>query len=216
MRILSIVISILILSSCSCVQQANRNESPTGKASAEFQVKQDIEDGIQAKLENHLARIVGPGHYQIAVSVKLDWREKSFQNVHYDSTNPAPLSEKTYTESSHPAGIAGPPGVRSNVQDSGIGTEETSAGSDVEERVTNYAYPWFDTRTKENACSIAELSVGVAIDYRTNESGKRVPYDPEELAAIEDVLRASINIPLSDSPDAPYKLVLRNILFAGK
>lgn len=53
------------------------------------------------------------------------------------ASNPVPISEKTYSEKSYTEstcvnGVYGPPGVDSNVQDTGIGVDTSSIGTDIE------------------------------------------------------------------------------------
>ncbi len=211
MRVLSIAIAVFFLSSCACVQKADQSNAIAANVIGQYQVQKEIEDDIRSKLEEQLVRLAGPGNFHVTVTIQLDWIEKTVHNIHYDANNPAMVSQKSYAEATAQPHPLGPPGIDSNVQDTGIGA---SGQTSIEESVSNYVFPWFDTHIRESIGTIDELSVGVAIDYRWNENGERVPYSVNELESIERLLRASINIPLTDSPSGPYTLVVENIPFA--
>jgi flagellar M-ring protein FliF len=130
----------------------------------------------------------------------------------HNHSNAPRISEKTYTEASHSSTISGPPGVsqNKNPQDSGIGAD-TTIGTETEEVITNYQYPWFKTVTDEPSGTIQQLSVAVLINYKNDSNGNLIPYTKPQLHDIEKLLCGAINIPIDKK--SPCQLVLINIPF---
>ncbi|MDX9753119.1 MAG: flagellar basal-body MS-ring/collar protein FliF [bacterium] len=171
---------------------ANSNVLRTSKQ-LEYQL--EYENILRQKLDQQLERIVGPDNYQVQVTAKMDWTEKSQMSINILSDNQAPISEKTYEEISKTQGIAGPPGISSNVQDTGIGAEGEQENSSITETITNYQYPWDKIETKNGVGDAKEITVSVLINYVENENGEKVAFDPDRLTQIETTLRSALNIP---------------------
>ncbi len=179
------------------------------RATKHYQYQKIIESDYTQKVERALEDIVGPGNYNVNVTVKLDWREEESRKIDIDTKSKAPVSTKTYEEESKTTGIAGQPGVGANVQDTGIGAEETLQSSNITEDIVNNQYPWAETFIKEEQGEVDSISVGVALNYNNvDDEGNPIPRDPQLLDNIERKLRMDIGMPVASQPNDPYQMFL--------
>ncbi len=169
-------------------------QSNVAKMTKQLEVKQRVENDLYSKLVSVLEEIVGPDNYRVVVNSTLDWEEKVIQNVHYDANSPAQVSGKEYSEENTTPSIAGPPGVDSNVQDTGIGAEGGVTGSSIEETISNFVFPWFDTHIKEEVGEIKKIAVSIFLNYVEDANGVMVEIDPVKTDLLKRGLRAAVGL----------------------
>lgn len=162
----------------------------------QMEIQRALESDLQAKLANKLDPIVGPENYVVTVTISQDWTERNEEQVQIVSEGGAPISDKTYSESTTQAGVAGTPGVAGNTQDSGIGPESPGTETKIDETVTNFQYPWIKSVTKEQLGEIDSMSVSVQIDQTLeDESGNKIPHPADFLTKLEQDLRIAVGLP---------------------
>ncbi len=167
-------------------------EAETGAelASKHDQVRRQKEAALYGKLSPVIEKLVGPDNYILTVELKMDWTEKTERERKLDMESQAPVSEKTYSESSQSLEIAGEPGVGGNVQDTGIGEAGGGTiGTEIEETITNYDYSTTETETVHELGVDKSTHISIALNYRENEeTGELEPYDQ----TLQDELRQHI------------------------
>ncbi|HOJ58913.1 MAG TPA: flagellar basal-body MS-ring/collar protein FliF [bacterium] len=174
----------------------------------QLEIQLFIENTLRTKVENALERLVGRDNYLVEVNVRPDWTEKSTKQTHIDSTNPAVISEKTYAEENTVPTTSGPPGVEANVQDTGIGATGGVSGTNIEETITNYQYPWFETLVKDPIGEVKEISVAIALDFVEDEQNNKVPRTPEQIDKLTRLLRTMVTLPEVQVPGDVHKFTL--------
>ncbi|MBI1389410.1 MAG: flagellar M-ring protein FliF [bacterium] len=188
-------------------------EPGVAEASRQFQVQATVENYIKNKLEAQLMNYVGPDSYEVTVNAVLDWEQEKQKKIEIENQSPAPISEKTYTESTKQQGIAGPPGVSSNVQDTGIGAETQTTGTDIEETITNTNYPWSETLREKSQGAIQELKVLISIDQVEQADGTYADRDPAVITQWEEGLRLAAGLPATPQPGEPISLRIVQVPF---
>jgi flagellar M-ring protein FliF len=183
-------------------------DSNVARSTKQLEVQIQVENTIRSKLEQKLEKIVGPDNYQVEVDVSLDWEERAIEDVNIMADNAAVISSKSYEEESKTQGIAGPPGISSNVQDTGIGMEQELNGSNINEIIENFQYPWSKTHTKEGVGEIKDIRVTIAIDYLEDADGNLAESDPAFITAITDQLNTIVQY-----PTIPVEFKLNQIKF---
>ncbi len=206
--------NVVILDSSNRTLSENEEVNSKFKlASRQLEVQQQIESYLQSKLASQLEPTVGTDNYRIAVTAVLDWEKKQTKQVEIQSDSPAPVSNKTYSEETTTKGITGPPGVASNVQDSGIGPESETTGTTIEEEIVNNQFPWLESMTEEEIGEIKELSVSVMVNYRLNDEGEREPRPEDWATEMEETLRVAAGMPVQPVANAPYSFKLTQVEF---
>ncbi|MEW6237688.1 MAG: flagellar basal-body MS-ring/collar protein FliF [Candidatus Omnitrophota bacterium] len=168
-------------------------EPGVAQARKHFQYQKVLESDMARKLEDKLYFLVGPDNFQVSVTMVLDWEDRKIKNVNFDNSAVAPVSTKAYDEESTTPGIAGQPGVGSNVQDSGLGAEATLTKTKITEEIINNQYPWSETFINEEQGEIKKISVGIAINQKLDDNDQPIKRDPQILAGFEENLKAAIN-----------------------
>lgn len=184
-------------------------EPGVAMATKQMELRLAVENDIRRKLEDKLRPIVGPENYNVIVTANLDWERRHREEIGIEIDSPAPISTRNYEESSTARGIAGAPGVASNVQDTGIGADTEITGTEIEEELINYQYPWSKTIIEKSQGMIEDLFVAVTINYiRDPATGDRVPRSADVIQDWERNLRLAAGLPDVDPPGSPVSFDL--------
>ncbi|MFB3789028.1 MAG: flagellar basal-body MS-ring/collar protein FliF [bacterium] len=183
----------------------------------QLEIQLFIENTLRTKVENALERLVGRDNFLVEVNVKPDWTEKSTKQIHIDATNAAVISEKTYTEENTTPSTSGPPGVEANVPDTGgAGAGGGATGSNIDETITNYQYPWFETLVKDPIGEVKEISIAIALNFVEDEQNQKVPRTPEQIDKLTRLLRTMVSLPEVQGPGDVHKFTLIEYPFDDK
>ena len=178
-----------------------------------MQIQLAIESLAKRKVESILTAVVGPDNYVVTVNVTLDWEKKNIENVHLDANSPVTVSSKIYEEKTDEKGIAGPPGVVSNVQDTGIGTEGQTSSSSITEEIQNFQHPWWHTLIEEDQGELTDLSVSVMLNHHYDAESNLVAWTPQELLDLERQLRVASGMSLKTGAADPQKFDIQTWRF---
>ncbi len=193
------------------LSEDSEQEPGVAQAKKHRELEQQVENEIISDLEKHLTQYIGPTGFVVTVLLKCDWEKKHIKNIHLDATNPATVSAKNYTETTEEQGIAGEPGVSSNVQDTGIGSEPGTSKTSIEETIENFAHPWFETLIETEQGELQEIAVSVMVNYTKDEEGNPTPRDAQVITELEDILRNAAALPSFDT--SKYSFVLKQLPF---
>lgn len=183
------------------------------KVYKQMQVQQAIEDKTRRDVVAFLEKKVGPGNYEVTVNARLDWEKRTMEKTQIDAENPAPASTKLYDEKTETRGIAGPPGVTANVQDTGIGPDGDISTTQITEEITNNQYSWWRTMIDEEQGEVREIAVGVMVNHHENEEGEMIAWTPEELTELERLLRVAAGLNPQPNPAEPHKFEVQSHRF---
>ena len=143
----------------------------------------------------------------------LDWTEITEIEHDIDVEKQAPVSEKSYTEVSSSAAMAGEPGVAGNVQDTGIGADGgETLKTEIEENITNYDYAKKEVRTNHSIGTIKSTRIALVLDYQENpETDEFEPVSDEMKDSIRNtiVAVAGLNVEGENPIDRPLYRILQ-------
>jgi flagellar M-ring protein FliF len=144
-------------------------DSPPALASRELKMRSEIEKYLQAKAEQIVAQMVGPGNARVQVSAEmnLDRVERTVETV--DPERQVLSSEQRSEIIPGPQGGAGSTSVTASYLNSR--SVETYAGA---------------------VGNVKRLTVAVLVNERVGEGGAPQPRTPEELARMEALIQSAI------------------------
>lgn len=136
----------IVLGGCIAVQHAMHE--PVEHAFQQRDYQRSVEEEFTHRISGMLDRVVGPGNHETAVTITVSWDHVASEQIEISAQSAAPVSEKTYAESSGNAGNA-----------------------NIEETLTNYSYPWAKITSENLPGSIQRVSAAILI----NENAPNVP-----------------------------------------
>ena len=169
-------------------------------------MKQKVEQGVEERIEDVLAKVVGGGKVIARVDATLNNRSSQMTEEEVNPDATALKSQQTEEEMLDGARMnaSGIPGSRSNIP----GAEDTggAGGSGFKQNVkkelkqSNYEVPKTVRNIKESAGGLERLSVAVLVDgvvkYEKDKDGNMTetwaPRSPEEMKKFETVIKGAI------------------------
>jgi flagellar M-ring protein FliF len=172
---------------------------------------------LEADTQAQLERVVGPGNADVRVNVELNESSRERTEELYDPSKTALRSEHKTEESSGTAdnGVAGVPGAKANLPDAqeGKAAEDTApaAGGGIRKTETrNWEVQRITQKTTMPPGDIKRLSVAVVLNGRYERHGEHttfVPRTPEEVAALEGIVKHVVGFDVTRGDDVEVRAV---------
>lgn len=159
---------------------------------------------LEREVKEQLERVVGPGNADVRINVVLDTASTERTEEYWDKDTTALRSEHLVEEGvgAVEAGVAGVPGARTNLPDAiGEGERAGEATGDAlgagmrRARTRNWEVDRVTEKTSLPPGRVQRLSVAVLLNgaYQgTGADAAFVPRSPEQVAALEQVVRRSV------------------------
>lgn len=165
--------------------------------------KREIEQGYVRRIEEMLARVVGPEKVVARVTADIDFSLNEREEEVFDPGSQVVRSERSIEEGSGGSQRGGVPGVVSNLSDdpnllAPPGSDPNSANR--RETVRNFEVSRAHTKVSAPRGKLQKLSVAVLVDghYQVPEGAAAdtpaefVPLDSEMMSRIESVVRSAV------------------------
>lgn len=187
----------------------SKNQGAESGMTAELmEMKRKVEEGIEQRIEDVLAKVVGAGKVIARVDATLNPRSSVMTEEEVNAEGTALKSQQTEEElldgsRTNPTGI---PGARANLP----GAEENGQvgfkqNVRKELKTSNFEVPKTVRNVKEAAGAVERISVAVLVDgqtkYGTDKDGSPteqwIPRTPEEMKKFEQVIKSAIGFTAS-------------------
>jgi flagellar M-ring protein FliF len=147
------------------------NSDPLSAATAsQLDYRQKVEQDMEKRIEEMLARVVGEGRVVARVSADLDFSQVSETQTLYDQEGAAIRSvqkDNKSMEGSRP-GPSGAAGATTNLpQGTGTAAAQVKSDTKVNAEVVNYEVPQTIRKTNRSSGGIKKLSVAVVVDGKS-------------------------------------------------
>jgi flagellar M-ring protein FliF len=172
---------------------------------------------LEADTQAQLERVVGPGNADVRVNVELNESSRERTEELYDPSKTALRSEHKTEETSGAAdnGVAGVPGAKSNLPDAQDGkaaddTAPTAGGGIRKTETRNWEVQRITQKTTMPPGDIKRLSVAVVLNGRYERHGEQstfVPRTPEEVAALEGIVKHVVGFDATRGDDVEVRAV---------
>lgn len=204
-----------------------RNDDASQSTEAQQNYKIKYEDLLKSRIESQLENIVGRG--KVAARVQADFnfstQHQISQRYNPDEQNPILKMEKAVSESlagkAAAGGPTGAPGSSSNLPatlSGGAGANTTTsataagdAGTSKTDRTAEYAVSSTWDETQQTVPTPKKVSVAVLVDWAEDKdtAGKVTPRvrTPEEITAIEDLVKAAIGFTANETREDQIKVM---------
>ncbi|MBI3303942.1 MAG: flagellar M-ring protein FliF [Deltaproteobacteria bacterium] len=166
-------------------------EGEEGKSVPELlhQLKVQIEQEMEGRIETMLDPVLGPGRVVARVTVELDSRETQRTREEFDPTG---VERSKQQEVEEPTGLAGGvPGVQANIVGGDAGKALTETPVKKSNQLVNYEIGRTTSQVVEPRGQIRRLSVAVLIDGRY-EGDTYTSRTPEEMEALKAVVMKAV------------------------
>ncbi len=182
----------------------SRDEENTAflsRTEAQLAYQQNLEHGLERRVQSLLERAIGKGKVLVRVSAQLDFQHIERTEERFDADNPAIRSEQRSQEKGTGSGLwaIGVPGTRSNVNVTEEPAQQTppSASSSRQTETINYELSKMVSKVVAPSGEIKQLSVAVLVDgtYKPGEQEGEQTYVPrtaEELAKYRDIVMSAV------------------------
>lgn len=182
--------------------QAEGEESLSIEATR-LQYQREVEKGYVQRVEQMLAKVLGPNKIIARVSTEMDFSATEREEESYDPGGQVLRSQRTVEEGSGAGQRGGVPGVVSNVaSDPNLLTAPGTAQdkSSHREEVKNYEVSRAVSKTSQPRGKLTRLSVAVLVDgnYETpagaaaNAPKEFKPLDGDTIGRIESVVKSAV------------------------
>ena len=152
---------------------SRNNSDPLSAATAtQLDYRQKIENDLQKRIEEMLARVVGEGHVVARVSADIDFSQVSETQTLYDQEGAAIRSvqkDNKSMEGSRP-GPSGAAGATSNQPGATPTQNGVRSDTKTNAEVVNYEVPQTIRKTNRSVGNVKKLSVAVVVDGKTVRS----------------------------------------------
>jgi flagellar M-ring protein FliF len=164
------------------------------------QARASLETYLQDKAQTMLDQVLGPGQSVVRVASEIDYSTTQQTSEKYDPKNSAVTQETSTVESSstNNGQSGGAAGTASNA----ASTDSNSKSNATQKQNTSNTYQVGKTVEThvEGGGSIKRLTVALMLNQRKPAgAGKAVPRTPEEIKAIEDIVKAAVGFTTSDT-----------------
>lgn len=177
-------------------------DSDEDRAFTDFKMtlQSSVESGLERKIANILAPIVGMDRVRVQVTADIDFRKVTMAEEIYDPDRSVVRSEqRSIQESSGGGGIYGVPGVDANLgEDTAMGTEGLRKSS-KEDEIIGYELSKMIRNTQKSMGGIQRLSVAVIVDdayFVSVENGRIVERTEkrteEELMTLRELVSRTV------------------------
>ncbi|MFP7169123.1 flagellar basal-body MS-ring/collar protein FliF [Terribacillus sp. 7520-G] len=176
-------------------------------------IKKEVEQGIQQRVQQMLAAMVGADNVRVSVTTDIDFdqetrTEELVEPVDEENNEGLPVSVETITET-----YEGEPAENGGVAGTGeeevpnVAAEDEAAGdgayNNVKESV-NYEFNKIKKEITESPYSIRDIGIQVAVDSNKNatgENGEAEQLTQQEQTQVEDSITSILNSIVSTSVD---------------
>ncbi len=161
--------------------------------------RQKIESAIQAKIEQTLEPVIGPGHFRSGISVECDFSSGEQSEETFDPNKSVMTTSQKTEDVGALAAVAGVPGTASNLPRPVA--RQTTGGSGQQRKTENINYQTsrMVRHLKLPQGTVKRISASVLVDHNvrfegTGDKAKRIvePPTPERMKAIRDIVAAAI------------------------
>ncbi|HKQ70252.1 MAG TPA: flagellar basal-body MS-ring/collar protein FliF [Polyangiaceae bacterium] len=163
-----------------------------GEADHERELASGLEEQARALLE----RVVGPGHADVRIALRLDTASHERTEEHFEPSKTALRSEQRSDERTAPEGatVAGVPGAASNLPDA---TSDPLGGGTASGALrTSWTRNWEVDRVTEKTSTpagrVSRLTVAALVDGTYNGAHDFVPRDPAELERLALLVKQAV------------------------
>lgn len=176
-------------------------EESMGAEATRLQYQREIERGFVQRVEQMLARVIGPDRVIARVTAEMDFTVNEREEESYDPGGRVLRSERTIEEGSAVTQRAGVPGVVSNIAEATNQSANASKdNSSRKEEVKNYELTRAVTKSSSPRGKLTRLSVAVLVDGTYEQvaggDGKSsktfVPLPDETISRIEGVVKSAV------------------------
>lgn len=163
-------------------------DSLTGLSVTQREHKTRVERGLERRIDELLAPVLGPGKVIAKVNADLDFSQRTIHKEIFDSENPVVRSEQRSEETNQGRANLESGSTDVNFRGDGLNGALSSQEGTRETRTTNYEINKEEHNIVAQVGQVSRLSVAVAVDgiYDKNEEGAYVfkPRAKEELDRI--------------------------------
>ena len=199
------VSDVVIVDANGKVLSKNPSDPLAAATATQFDFSQKLEQDLERRVEEMLAKVVGEGRVVARVTADLDFSQVNETQTLYDADGSAVLSvEKNnrQAEGSRP-GPQGPAGATANTPGQAPQPNPLVRNNTQDNReITNYQVPQTVRRTIKPSWTVKKLSVAVVVDGKqvksTDKDGnvlaKVEPWAPEKLTEFEAIISGALGI----------------------
>lgn len=166
------------------------------------ETQRSFEKSSEERLQSLLDKVVGSGKSVARVSATFNFKQVEKYEERYDPEAAAVRSEQRSEEKGSSGGIAGVPGVQTNLgRNQGAG-QVAPTGSSKSDETLNYEVSRSTARTVEPVGALTKVSVAILVDgkYEPVAAGKDAkaakpkytPRTPDELQKIEALVKSAV------------------------
>lgn len=182
---------------------ANGNDGGNGAIQADDRT-QAFEERLRLRVEDMLARIVGPGRARVQVSAEVDFAKTTRSSETFDPNGQVLRSSTTRNEKAQDQDKRGENAVTqannlpqaAQTASGGAGGTQSSSNKDNTEETVNYEISKTTETQIEEQGKVKRLSVAVVVDgtYTSDTSGTRTyaARPAEEMKELEQLVRSAI------------------------
>lgn len=219
------VSDVVIVDAMGKTLSKNNGDALAQATTTQLDFRQKMEQDMEKRVEQMLARVVGDGRVVARVSADLDFSQTAETQTTYDSDGAAVISTQKNNANSDMTrpGPAGAVGAKSNLPDATnpqpaapLAKTNTNQNADI----TNYRVPETVRRTQKAAGTVRKLSVAVMIDGKktktTDDKGvtttKVEPWAPERVKEFEQMVASAVGLDKKRGDT----LEIKNMEFTGE
>jgi len=189
-------------SSGRAMAESDSSSSGDGPANdKQRQARASLENYLQEKAQSMLDQVLGPGQAVVRVASEIDYSQVQETTEKYDPKNSAITTETSTTEttSTHSGENSSAAGTAGNAAASPDTTGKTN-----EEKKEDTSNQYQVGKVTENrviaAGSIKRLTVALMLnEKRPVAGGKAVPRSPQEIQALESIVKAAVGFTQTDT-----------------
>ena len=167
------IADVAIMDSQGRMLSRNTSDPLAAATATQLDYRQKVENDLEKRIEEMLARVVGDGRVVARVSADIDFNQTSETQTTYDQEGTAIRSvqkDNKTMEGSRP-GPSGAAGAATNLpQPTGTTVAQVRSDTKTNAEVVNYEVPQTIRKTNKSAGGIKKLSVAVVVDGKTIKS----------------------------------------------
>jgi flagellar M-ring protein FliF len=201
------VTDVVIVDSNGKTLSRNPSDPIAAATATQLDYKQKVEQDLEKRIEDMLARVVGDGRVVARVSADVDFSSSNETQTTYDQDGSAVRSvqrDQKVMEGSRPGpynNIAA--GAQANLPGQAPAQNpQVRSNTNVNAEVTNYEVPQTVRRTNRAPGTLRKLSIAVVVDGKTTKSqdkdgkvlSKVEPWSPEKLKEFENLVASAAMI----------------------
>ncbi len=193
----------VIDSSGRSMAESDSSTSADGQTSdKQRQARADLEHYLEEKAQSMLDQVLGPGQAVVRVASEIDYSQVQETSEKYDPKNTALKTETSTTDSST---THTDDGGSSSAGTTANSSSSDSSGKENDQKKENTSNTYevgkvVDTRIGAVG-AIKRLTVALMLNERkpTTAGGKAAPRTPQEITALENIVKAAVGFTQSDT-----------------